>query len=138
MAQGIALNDQQRLPWLMNLHDLLKNWESQDKNGILACSALKAKYRQLLNCGTESENTIGDLKLNFILLNLSYDLASQRLKKRSHEFINGTSILESQFSILEIDSNDKSAAFKYQISLTDDKSIDDCVYELKLLVDNLQ
>jgi gluconate kinase len=49
MRAGIALNDKNRLPWLKILRGILCKWNSTGANGVLACSALKQKYRHLLN-----------------------------------------------------------------------------------------
>jgi gluconokinase len=45
MAAGIALTDQDRLPWLDALHDVLAGWAVEGRSGILTCSALKQSYR---------------------------------------------------------------------------------------------
>ena len=47
MARGISLDDADREPWLLNLHQLIKR-ESAKKGAVLACSALKEKYREQL------------------------------------------------------------------------------------------
>src|SRR5450755_879689 len=51
MAAGQALNDDDRQPWLETLNRLMVGWFREGKNGILACSALKAKYRDTLVSG---------------------------------------------------------------------------------------
>ncbi|MCO5559964.1 hypothetical protein L7F22_013568 [Adiantum nelumboides] len=48
MKQGIPLTDSDRLPWLETLRDTLIDYILQDKTVVLACSALKPSYRQLL------------------------------------------------------------------------------------------
>lgn len=64
MSNGIPLTDENRLPWLTSLNDHLLSWQNNHLNGVLACSALKVKYRQFL-----SQN-LNDLK--FILLNVHF------------------------------------------------------------------
>ena len=62
MSSGIPLTDENRQPWLKSLHDHLLSWQDRQLNGVLACSALKVKYRQLLS---------QDLKdVKFVLLNV--------------------------------------------------------------------
>jgi gluconokinase len=51
MAAGHPLNDQDRQPWLETLNGLLQKWFVQGHSGILACSALKASYRETLAQG---------------------------------------------------------------------------------------
>lgn len=100
MAAGISLNDEQRLPWLLKLHDILSN---QNESIVLACSALKQQYRLILNKGLDKQSNLGII---FILLNISYELAEIRLKSRvDHEFLKSDAILKSQFQTLELDDN---------------------------------
>ena len=47
MNRGIPLEDSDRLPWLKKLHEQIYQTISNNKSGILACSALKAQYRQI-------------------------------------------------------------------------------------------
>ena len=51
MAAGQPLNDQDRQPWLEELNRLLRSWFESGKDGVLACSALKANYRATLRAG---------------------------------------------------------------------------------------
>src|SRR3712207_1574006 len=48
MRQGIPLTDEDRTPWLESLHSLISTSLHEGKPGILACSALKERYRQYL------------------------------------------------------------------------------------------
>ncbi|MBV8099215.1 MAG: AAA family ATPase, partial [Verrucomicrobia bacterium] len=48
MKHGIALTDEDRFPWLRNLHAELASRLNQGKSVILACSALKETYRTIL------------------------------------------------------------------------------------------
>src|SRR5215216_2581150 len=50
MATRIPLNDADRAPWLASLHNLISSTLNSNHHPILACSALKEKYRaQLLD-----------------------------------------------------------------------------------------
>ena len=51
MAAGQPLNDEDRQPWLETLNRLMRGWFEEGKSGVLACSALKAKYRDTLAAG---------------------------------------------------------------------------------------
>lgn len=90
MANGIALTDADRKPWLENLNQALKQ-KSQEKGMILACSALKESYRNILSQGIET--------LQWIYLKGDFELIQQRMEKREH-FMN-VNLLQSQFDTLE-------------------------------------
>jgi gluconokinase len=83
MHSGHALTDEDRLPWLELLAAKISEWLAAGQNTILACSALKSSYRQML---------IGDQDHVIILfLDGSFELFAERLAKR----------LRSQFDTLE-------------------------------------
>jgi len=94
MASGQPLNDEDRAPWLETLNGLLQQWHLSGKGGVLACSALKEKYRETLAKGLPR----GTVK--FVLLDGSKELISERLATRKHEFMN-SALLDSQFATLE-------------------------------------
>src|ERR1700747_2156509 len=48
MSRGIPLHDEDRIPWLHAIRDAMLRWHTQGKNVVLACSALKQSYRELL------------------------------------------------------------------------------------------
>jgi gluconokinase len=92
MAQGIPLNDEDRQPWLVKLHQLIAEHLDTDRSLIVASSALKAKYRQTLR-GDRKEIVFVHLKGNF---NLIY----ARMKERSGHYMKAE-MLRSQFRDLE-------------------------------------
>lgn len=94
MASGQPLNDQDRLPWLEALNRLLRNWYELGEGGVLACSALKEKYRETLAQGLPAH------AIAFVLLDGSRELIASRLAARQHEYMN-PKLLESQFATLE-------------------------------------
>ncbi len=51
MRSGISLDDEDRRPWLERLHTEIAQWDAQGRNLVLACSALKRSYRQILSSG---------------------------------------------------------------------------------------
>lgn len=87
MTNGIPLTDADRWPWLEALAQLLKETPSM----ILACSALKASYRERLKVAPD---------VQFIYLKGSCALIEERLKKRRGHFFN-PDLLKSQFADLE-------------------------------------
>lgn len=93
MSQGLALTDQDRLPWLRALNDLMAGiLGGSHRHGILACSALKQSYRDILQ---------GNLHgIAYVYLKAEYALLEDRLKKRKGHFFN-RALLSSQMEILE-------------------------------------
>jgi gluconokinase len=91
MHHGIALTDADRLPWLEKIHAELLRQTQSGKNVVLACSALKQSYRDLLS----SEVDVG-----IVYLRGTYDLMRQRIEFRHGHFA-GQGILAGQFADLE-------------------------------------
>ncbi|MGL5832439.1 MAG: gluconokinase [Waterburya sp.] len=92
MHGGIALTDCDRLPWLAALQQLIADHLDGDRPGILACSALKAQYRQILR-GESSQ-------VFFVYLQGNYDAIQSRIQQRLGHFMS-PDLLRSQFDILE-------------------------------------
>jgi len=92
MKHGIPLNDQDRIPWLQALRDKLRRLLAEGRSVILACSALKESYRQLL-----SDDVAG---IRFVLLDVDQETIRQRLQHRSAHFF-PKELMDSQFAALE-------------------------------------
>ena len=92
MARGIPLNDSDRKPWLHILHQLILDHLVLDKPMILACSALKKEYRDIL--GIDQQQVFS------VFLKGSYDLLKERIESRAHEFMD-KGLLQSQLDTLE-------------------------------------
>ena len=92
MASGSPLTDADREPWLKSLHELLLRVDGQQQSAVLACSALKSKYRASLSGG------IRDLR--WVYLRADAGLIRQRLAQRPDHFMSAT-LIESQFAVLE-------------------------------------
>jgi gluconokinase len=91
MHNGIPLTDADRWPWLNNIHSELQRLAHAGKSVVLACSALKQSYRDLLSAA---------LDLRVVYLRGSYDLMRQHIESRHGHFA-GESILAGQFADLE-------------------------------------
>lgn len=113
MASGIPLDDTDRAPWLAALHDLISSSLRNDRPGVLACSALKERYRQQLVNGNED--------VQVVYLKGSYDLIWSRMEKRTDHYMK-PHMLKSQFEALEEPEN----ALTMDISM----SVDDMVNEI--------
>ena len=94
MAAGRPLTDEDRAPWLLTLNGLLRGWDEKGSNGVLACSALKSKYHEIL------EEGILLTHIQFIFLDGSKELIARRLATRKHEYMNPM-LLDSQLATLE-------------------------------------
>jgi 6-phosphogluconate dehydrogenase len=93
MSNSIPLTDEDRLPWLQVLNKMLL--ENQFlKPTILACSALRESYRQLL------VKDLHEASLLFIHLTGSFDTIKNRLAGRSSHYM-PSSLLKSQFDTYE-------------------------------------
>ncbi|HTA60082.1 MAG TPA: gluconokinase [Candidatus Baltobacteraceae bacterium] len=91
IRRGIALDDDDRRPWLESLRAAINGWIAEKRNFVLACSALKRSYRRELS-------VVPDVQ--FVYLKGSAELIAQRLRSRHGHFA-GEQILASQFADLE-------------------------------------
>lgn len=92
MESGKPLNDRDRKPWLESLAKHARQWQ-QEGGAVLACSALKKSYRDILR-SRESEN------ICFIYLKGTPSLIADRIFGRKDHFM-PEDLLESQFEALE-------------------------------------
>ena len=111
MAAATPLVDADRWPWL----ELLNGKLIEQKNAVLACSALKEVYRQRLSQG------IADCR--FVYLRGSLELIRSRLAERKHRYM-PASLLESQFATIEPPSD--------AIAIDISAGIADCVEAISL------
>ena len=92
MRHGIPLNDLDRMPWLLAMQQAIQDWLQENKNVVLACSALKDSYRQYLLIGNE--------RVKLVYLKGSFELIQERLQERHNHFMS-EKLLKSQFDTLE-------------------------------------
>ncbi len=92
MAKGEPLDDDDRQPWLRAIGDQVNATTRQGGRSVVACSALKRAYRDVLRAHVPT--------LFFVFLDGSFELIKERMETRTHEFM-APSMLESQFAILE-------------------------------------
>jgi gluconokinase len=89
MSRGVPLDDHDRWPWLERIGEWLAAHQS---GGVMACSALKRKYRDHLRHHCPS--------VEFLLLEGGRDLIERRQASRPGHFM-PASLLTSQFETLE-------------------------------------
>jgi gluconokinase len=94
MTRGAPLTDDDRRPWLEALQRRIERACRQGEGLVVACSALKDEYRDLL------ERHDPDC-VRFVYLSGSEELIRERLEKRTGHFM-PASLLASQFETLEI------------------------------------
>ena len=92
MSSGEALTDEDRWPWLEILTDKIQEHIQQEQSMVLACSALKKSYREILCVEREL--------VQFIYLKGNYATIVRRMQSRENHFMT-KSLLQSQFATLE-------------------------------------
>ena len=117
MNRGIPLTDSDRLPWLEKLNQLITNTLNSNQQAILACSALKSQYRQILRNN--------HAEVFFIYLRGSYGCVQSRIQQRTGHFMN-SSLLQSQFDTLEEPQN----ALIIDVSLTPEAIVEEILRQI--------
>ncbi len=92
MRAGTPLSDADRVEWLHKLIAEMQRAIEDDVGFVLACSALKCRYRDLLRDAVPA--------LRFVHLSIDYDTAVQRVGGRAGHFM-PISLVDSQFATLE-------------------------------------
>ena len=96
MQSGIPLTDDDRRPWLEALRREIENRMRAGQSVVLACSALKRIYRELLGVDQHSVKTV--------YLKGTFDLLQRRLAARRGHFM-PPELLRSQLDALEVPRN---------------------------------
>ena len=117
IARNEPLTDADRLPWLQTLHTQIRHWIDTNQTTVLACSALKRSYRDLLSGK--------DPAVKFVYLKGSYDLIAKHLREREDHFAK-EGILKSQFATLEEPSPDEAI----WIDIDRDRDVDRVVRDI--------
>lgn len=121
MRAGIPLDDDDRRPWLHAVGRTLQPARQQEKGVIVACSALKRSYRDLLR-----EHAPDVL---FLHLDGSMDTLAGRLAARHHEFMPVT-LLQSQLEALQPLEADESHVL-LDVRKSPSELVEDALYALK-------
>lgn len=91
LNQGIPLHDEDRLPWLGRVREMIQETVTQRRHAVLACSALKRAYRRYLRVGPE---------VVFVYLRTETHALEDRLRGRQGHFMNPV-LLKTQLETLE-------------------------------------
>jgi gluconokinase len=97
MRAGEPLDDEDREPWLAALQAYVARLLDEGECGVLACSALRAEYRERLTRPAEA----GKGEVRFVYLRISLEEAHRRLLARKGHFM-PASLVQSQFETLEV------------------------------------
>lgn len=92
MREGVPLTDTDRMPWLHALAQHIQTWEKEG-GAVLACSALKEKYREILSSHYASF-------VHFIYLKGSKEVIMRRMQVRAPHYF-PPALLDSQLAALE-------------------------------------
>jgi gluconokinase len=98
MAHGVPLDDADRQPWLEAIVAAMDRHRASGESLVLACSALKRRYRDFLRDGHDD--------VRFVYLQASRDRLAERLGHRSGHFFDPR-LLDSQLATLEEPSPDE-------------------------------
>lgn len=98
MAAGHALTDEDRAPWLERLRQKVIAATPAEGRTVLACSALRRRYREALRNGQEG--------VQFVFLEGTQDLIASRMAARKGHYMPAT-LLDSQFAALEVPDPDE-------------------------------
>ena len=92
MHAGHPLDDTDRAPWLARVADWVDARLDAGESGVITCSALKRKYRELIDRRGRD--------IEFVYLHGSRELIASRLAGRHGHFM-PASLLDTQFATLE-------------------------------------
>lgn len=121
MKQGTPLNDADRADWLEQLNEMLRKRGEQGDAVVLACSALKQKYRDALAQGLNS--------MSVVFLNGSRELLTERIQQRSDHFMPAR-LLDSQLADLEVPRN----ALTIDVSLSPEEIVREIFTHFKPII----
>jgi gluconokinase len=122
MKAGHPLTDVDRWPWLEVVAKWIEKRLDRDENGVIACSALKRSYRDMLD--RRGSGVV------FVFLAGSKEMIASRLVARHGHFM-APSMLDSQFAALEEPSSDE-PAIRVDIGPTPDVIAQGIMRELDL------
>lgn len=100
MSAGTALTDQDRWPWLAAIAAVIDSWRAQGRSGVVACSALRRVYRDIL-IGNRAD-------VQLVYLQGDRALIEARMVARRAHFM-PVALLDSQFATLEPPATDENA-----------------------------
>jgi gluconokinase len=122
MRSGIPLTDEDRWPWLQRLRQHILAKRAETRCLVLACSALKAIYRDKLRGG----DTGGELA--FVHLHGSAELIRQRMAARQGHYM-PVALLDSQLATLEVPTD----ALRVDVAAEPDTLVENILQQLSVV-----
>ena len=120
MRSGVALTDEDRWPWLDALADWIEARRVEHRPCVVACSALKRRYRERLARGHND--------VRFVYLRGDHDTIAARLAGRTGHYM-PVSLLRTQYDALEEPAGDEPAVVM-DIQAPPDALVDEIVATL--------
>jgi gluconokinase len=120
MSAGHPLTDEDRWPWLQAIADEIDRLCKAGERAVIACSALKRAYRDILVHGRDD--------VRIVYLDGTQQLIADRLAKRKGHFM-PAGLLESQFKTLESPAREENPV-TVSIDASVDAIVDDIVRQL--------
>jgi len=122
MSAGQPLTDEDRWPWLQAIADEIDRLSAAGQRAVVACSALKRAYRDILVHGRDD--------VRIVFLNGTQDLIADRLAARKGHFM-PPGLLVSQFRTLEPPQPDE-RPITVSIDASVEAIVDDIIRQLKV------
>ena len=123
MSAGQPLTDEDRWPWLQAIADEIDRLSASGELAVIACSALKRAYRDILVHGRDD--------IRIVFLDGTQDLIAGRLAARKGHFM-PPDLLASQFRTLERPGTNE-RPITVSIDAPVERIVDDIVSQLNLV-----
>ena len=122
MSAGQPLTDEDRWPWLQAIADEIDRLSAAGQRAVIACSALKRAYREILVHGRDD--------IRIVFLSGTQDLIGDRLAARKGHFM-PSGLLVSQFRTLQPPQPDE-RPITVSIDAPVEAIVDDIIRQLKV------
>ncbi|WP_306302890.1 gluconokinase [Aureimonas sp. AU40] len=123
MSAGIALDDEDRAPWLASIRDWISDEAGMGESTVITCSALKRRYRDVLR-GAEA-------RVRFVELSAPQGVIGDRLAQRKGHYM-PPSLFTSQYADFEPLSEDEDGV-RVSVEQTPEGVVTDALRQLDLL-----
>lgn len=122
MSSGTPLTDEDRWPWLRAVGEWISGREAKGEPAVIACSALRRSYRDLLREGREH--------VEFLMIDVPAEELHRRLEERTDHYMKA-SMLQSQLDTLEPLEGDE-PGITLRSDGDEDQALADALAELEL------
>lgn len=122
MSNGVPLTDEDRWPWLRAVGAWISEREAKGESAVVACSALRRAYRDLLREGRDH--------VEFLMIDVPAEELHRRLEERTDHYMKA-SMLQSQLDTLEPLEPDE-PGFTLESEGDEDQALADALTELGL------